>query len=152
MPRRTYALADALFLAIALLWTGMLVGVSFVATPVKFTASGLSLPVALEVGHVTFRLFSRIEWALAAGLLLASLFGARRWPAVLAGLLAALVAVQALWLLPVLDARIAAVVAGTPLPPTSHHTIYAVAEGAKLLLLLAAAWPGLRALASGGRP
>lgn len=149
--RREPTLADAAFLGLALVWAGMLVGVSFVATPVKFAAPGLSLAVALEVGHVTFRLFSRIEWALAAGLLLASAWTARRRLPVLAGLLAALVALQAVWLLPVLDARVAAVVAGTPLPPTSHHTYYAVAEGAKLLLLLAAAWPGLRFVAAGGR-
>lgn len=138
------AIADALFLAIVLLWAGMLIGVSFVATPVKFTAPGLSLPVALEVGQVTFRLFSRIEWALAVVLLFVSVPGSSRTWTGLAVILAALVTVQAAWLLPALDARVAAVVSGSPLPPSQHHTLYALAEAAKLLFLAVAGFFSFR--------
>ena len=145
MPRLLRpVVADAVFLAVALVWAGMLIGVSFVATPIKFTAPGLSLPVALEVGHVTFRLFSRIEWALALILLLSAVAGTARARTVLAGLLVAVVVAQAVWLLPALDARVAAVVAGGTPPPSAHHTFYAVAEAAKLLLLAGAGVFGLR--------
>lgn len=140
--------ADALFLAIAFVWAGMLVGVSFVATPVKFTAPSLSLPVALEVGRATFHLFSRIEWALAVALLLASVLGAGRAGTALAMLLFVVVVVQAVWLLPILDARVAAAVAGTYLQSSYHHMVYAVAEAAKLLLLAVAGASGLRAMHS----
>lgn len=37
-------------LLLAVLWAGLLLGVSFLATPVKFLAPSLSLPVALDVG------------------------------------------------------------------------------------------------------
>jgi hypothetical protein len=142
-----HAIADAVFLAIALVWAGMLIGVSFVATPIKFSAPSLSLPVALDVGRVTFHLFSRIEWTLAATLLLTSAAGTSRVRTVLAVLLAALVTVQTVWLLPILDARIAAVVAGVPSPPSQHHTLYAIAEAIKLLLLAVAGSSSLSALA-----
>lgn len=145
------ALADALFLAIAFVWVGMLAGVSFVATPVKFTAPGLSLPVALEVGRVTFDLFSRIEWALTTALLFASVPGTSRARIALAVLVAVVVTVQASWLLPALDARVAVVVAGNPLPASYHHTAYAIAEAAKLLLLAVAGSSSLWALAHSRR-
>jgi hypothetical protein len=102
----------------ALLWAGMLTGVSFLATPVKFQAVSLSLPVALEVGKVTFGMFSKVEWLLAA-LLAVSVFispGSRAAIA-LAALVISAVAFESFWLLPVLDARIDAVIAGNPLPP-----------------------------------
>ncbi|MEX2454139.1 MAG: hypothetical protein WD470_05520 [Rhodospirillaceae bacterium] len=132
-------MSESLFLAIALLWAGMLIGVSFIATPVKFVAPGLTLQVALEVGRVTFHLFSRIEWGLALLLLLASFPGASRLRVLLAIMLVALVAAQAIWLLPALDQRVAAIVAGNAPPPSHHHWLYAAGEATKLILLVAAA-------------
>lgn len=121
---------------LAIFWAGMLAGVSFLATPVKFQAASLSLPVALEVGHVTFRMFSRIELALAVALVAIALPSpTSRVTAGCATLVAAIVAAQVFWLLPVLDARVEAVIAGAPLPPSPHHWLYATAEAAKLLLL-----------------
>src|SRR5690606_30735313 len=51
-------------LLLAVLWTGLLLGVSFLATPVKFLAPSLSLPVALDVGRQTFMVFNWVEVAL----------------------------------------------------------------------------------------
>lgn len=121
-------------------WAGALAGVSFLATPVKFQAASLELPVALEVGKVTFAAFSRCEWGLSLLLGISVLFAGRR-PVATACAAAAilLVLVQALWLLPVLDTRIDAVIAGSPLPPSAHHMLYAASEALKLLLLSATA-------------
>lgn len=125
--------------AIALIWLGMIVGVSFLATPVKFVVQDLSLPVALQVGQATFALFTRVEWALAAALLVACAISPRTRPLALAfaGLLAGAVVVQSAWLLPALDARATAIVAGVAPPPSAHHSLYAALEAAKALLLAA---------------
>lgn len=125
---------------VALIWAGMAIGVSGLATPVKFQAVSLSLPVALEVGHVTFRAFSKVEWLLLLLLLLSAAIARPRvriglWLAV--GLVAAIVLAQAIWLLPVLDMRIGAVISGNALAPSHHHLFYVIAEGAKLIALLA---------------
>lgn len=141
--RNLYAAAALAFLAV--LWLGLLLGVSFLATPVKFQAQSLSLPVALEVGQVTFSLFAKVEWALAlltAGWLAAGRPGRSETVLVLPVL--AIVALQAFWLLPVLDVRLEAVIAGMPPPPSGHHIIYIVAEAAKALMLLAVAWIAFR--------
>lgn len=131
----------------AALWLGLLLGVSFLATPVKFAAPTLTLPVALDVGRVTFALFSKVEWAMAV-LVACSLLaaGLRPVPALLFALLFSLLTLQSFWLLPILDARIAAVIAGTPSQSTSHHVTYIVVESGKAVLLLSLAVLGLREL------
>ena len=130
---------------VALTWLGMLIGVSFIATPVKFEVSSLSLPVALEVGRVTFSLFAKIEWS-AAALLVIALVPAKTGTALKTMVIAtvAILAVEALWLLPVLDARVSAVIAGQPLPPSLSHLLYALSEVAKALLLSGIAALALR--------
>lgn len=122
------------------LWLGLLIGVSFLATPVKFQAPGLELAVALEVGHVTFRVFSRVEWVLAMALSLA-VIGAwlPGWQRTASLLLLVLVALQGLWLLPALDVRVLQIVTGSVPEPSVHHHAYAVVEATKALLLAALA-------------
>ena len=144
-PRRL-AIEAALCL-IPAVWLGLLIGVSFVATPVKFTAPTLEYAPALDVGRVTFGLFSKVEWGVAALLLLATgIAGLPRLPSLGAAALGLLLAAQAIWLLPILDVRVAAVIAGQPLPPTWHHTAYGVLEAVKAALLLALAVIGARRL------
>jgi hypothetical protein len=58
-------IGGTLLALVALVWAGMIIGVSGLATPIKFTAPSLTLPHALEGGRVTFHLFSRVEWGLA---------------------------------------------------------------------------------------
>lgn len=120
------------------LWAGMLIGISFIATPVKFQAPSLTLPVALDVGCVTFHVFSRIEWLLAAMLLGAeALARGATWRSLLAVLVAAIVLLQSVWLLPALERRAAGIIGGATLAPSQAHRAYGGLEGLKLLVLLA---------------
>ena len=121
-----------------LLWAGLTLGVAFLATPAKFLAPTLSLPVALEVGQQTFHLYNRVEIGLLLGL---AGFGAiwtppRGWWFALA-LPAIVVLTQALWLLPLLDARVAAIIAGATPSGSPLHVVYIAAEGLKTLWLAA---------------
>lgn len=137
-PRRFGPGVEAPVLLIpALLWLGVLIGVSFMATPVKFQAPSLDLPTALDVGRVTFALLSRVEWGLWALVAVAALASRARvggW--VLVGVLAAVLVLQSVWLLPVLDERIGRIIAGETPPPSVHHLIYVIAEGGKALALI----------------
>ena len=124
---------------VALIWLGMILGVSGLATPIKFQAVSLTLPVALDVGQTTFAAFNKLEWLMAA-LLIAAIVVSRLKPTSLPALLSAaaviIVLLQTFWLLPALDARVSAVIAGDALPPSSFHMLYVVAEGLKLLALI----------------
>lgn len=120
----------------ALLWGGFLAGVSLLATPVKFTAPSLILPVALDVGRVTFAALSRIEIGAALLLIVLALtLGRNLWNIAGALLLAALVASQVLWLLPELDARVQIIMDGGTPPESGTHLLYIVIEAIKLILL-----------------
>ncbi len=124
-------------LALAAVWFGILVGVSFIATPAKFLAPSLSLPVALDVGRHTFAVFNRTEWILSATLCGLVLFGARsRLSVIGVVILVALVLAETVWLLPLLDSRVGLIIAGQQPAPSNLHMIYIVCEVAKLLSLL----------------
>jgi len=135
--------------AIALLWLGLLLGVSFLATPAKFLAPSLTLPVALDVGRHTFALFNKIEWILSIGLLFTMLVGARAWLGVAAAVTAAAaVLAETVWLLPFLDQRVGMIIAGQPPPASSHHYLYIAVELLKLVALVVVAGTAARRLMS----
>lgn len=119
------------------IWLGALIGVSFLATPVKFQAPSLTLPVALEVGRATFAAFARMEWVFVIALVAVHLrLPHLGWRWTLIATLVALVLLQALWLLPALDLRVEAIIAGRTLEPSFHHSFYAGMEAAKALALV----------------
>ena len=62
---RRFAIARCALGALIILWAGVLIGVSFLAAPAKFGASGLSLPVAMEIGRREFGALNLTEIALA---------------------------------------------------------------------------------------
>lgn len=140
---------DTSFIFLAIVWLGVLLGVSFLATPVKFLAPSLDLPTALDVGRVTFALFIKVEWVLCAllvaGVLAGQEYGLLRWSGV--AVLAVILLVQTVWLLPVLDARVGQIMAGLTVPRTPHHLIYIIGEAAKALILFLLSIHGLRRLA-----
>lgn len=125
----------------ALIWIGMLLGVSFLATPVKFLAPSLALPVALDVGRQTFAVFSNVEVIAALVLLAAaSLLGRPGRIVLLAASIAVLVAGQRFWLLPALDARVEIILQGGAVPESGLHGLYVAIESVKLVGLGVVGW------------
>lgn len=125
---------------LAWVWLGMVIGVSLIATPAKFRTESLDLAVALDVGRTTFGLFNWLQWALFIGLI--SLVGRahqkggadrRHWLIVLG--VGIILLAQSLWILPELNDRVALVIAGDVLPDSPIHFIFAIFEGAKIILL-----------------
>ncbi len=122
--------------AVALLWLGLLIGVAFLATPVKFLAPSLKMAVALDVGRHTFAAFSKVEWLCAAALLLALIGGSTRLGVTMAAILVVALAAQTAWLLPLLDARVATIIAGRQPTPSNLHWFYIALDTTKLVALL----------------
>ena len=127
-------------LLLAVLWSGLLLGVSFLATPVKFLAPSLSLPVALDVGRQTFMVFNWVEVVLALLLVVLTVGTVRRWLQATVVIIALIVAMQTIWLLPVLDVHVQVILDGSTPPSSSLHMIYIVADALKLTLLGILAW------------
>lgn len=129
---------------LATLYIGLLLGVSFLATPVKFLAPSLTLPVALDVGRQTFMVFNITELVCALALSGLALLAAARRQQVLAGGVLLLVFIQTVWLLPVLDARVEIILQGSTPPPSQLHNLYIAMDVLKLALLVAVATLGFR--------
>ncbi|NMN99607.1 hypothetical protein HH308_00040 [Gordonia sp. TBRC 11910] len=64
-------LGAALATAVTLIWLGMVVAISFLEAPLKFTAPGVTLPIGLAIGRKVFRALNSIEAALAVVLVVA---------------------------------------------------------------------------------
>ena len=126
-------------------WLGMTVGVTLIATPVRFTAGSITRPVALDVGRVVFAALNKAELlALVLLLLVVRVSGrsAGLWASSAA--LALIVLAQGAWLIPELAARTDIILAGGEPPPSHAHAIYSTLELAKIGLLL---YVGARSLA-----
>ena len=138
-------LSRAALVAVALLWAGMVLGVAFVAVPAQFAAEGLSRPLGIDVTRQVFASFGRIEVGLAVLTLLLALVlrpGRLLWS--LLGLLWLTVALQSLWLLPVLDARADLLLRGQEPPPGPWHGLFVASESLRLGALLGTAWAARR--------
>jgi hypothetical protein len=140
--------AAVVLAALLLLWAGVLIGVSFLAAPAKFAAPNLSLPVAMEVGRLEFGALNLVEAGfVVVTLALAALVRPSRVIWLGLGLAAVIVALQGLWLLPVLDARAEMIIQNQTPPPAPWHGVYIAAEVIKLAALLLAGGAALRSLA-----
>jgi hypothetical protein len=122
--------------SVALVWLGLVVGVSFIATPAKFLAPTLDLAVALDVGRHTFAVFAIVE-TVAAVLLVALTLSLGRQPriALASALVAFAVLLQQFWLLPLLDARVETILAGGSPTRSNLHAGYVAIEALKALAL-----------------
>ncbi|MCC5793495.1 MAG: hypothetical protein JJT85_02025 [Chromatiales bacterium] len=118
----------------ALLWAGVVIGCSFIATPAKFLAPSLSLATALEVGRATFRVVvvAELFLALLCVLFLLRLSGQRFLVWIAIGALG----VQWLLVMPQLSVHTDAVIQGAAIGGSSWHWVYIGLEVLKVLMLL----------------
>ena len=128
-------------LGVPFLWLGMVLAISFVETPLKFRAPGITVPLGLGIGRLVFRVLNAAELALAAALTLAVVTSTTGRSTIAGGpttvliALWALLVVQVAVLRPRLDRRAHQLIHGHA-PPRSHlHLAYIAAECAKVLLL-----------------
>ena len=119
------------------MWAGMTVGISIIATPVRFTAISITRPVALDVGRVVFAALNKAELlALVLLLVIVRVSDRSRQLWAWCAILILIVLAQGAWLLPELAARTDIIMAGGELPPSSAHAIYSSLELVKIGLLL----------------
>lgn len=119
------------------IWAGMLLGISFLEAPVKFTAPSLTLSIGLDVGRHVFQAFNKVE--IVFGTLLIVLFIRSKANVVMSLLFAFVIfflILECVWLLPVLDERAIAIIAGGTPEKDSPHIWYILFDAAKVVLLI----------------
>ncbi|GAB3802555.1 hypothetical protein ACFOX0_05740 [Micromonospora zhanjiangensis] len=133
--------AAVVIIAVPFVWLGMVLAISFLETPLKFRAPGITVPLGLGIGRLVFRVLNAAELVLAAILTLTVLTSTagrstvEGVPTTVLIALWALLVVQVAVVRPRLDRRARQLVQGHE-PPRSHlHLAYVAAECAKVLLL-----------------
>ena len=63
--------ARAMMLILPAIWTGLIIGISFIEAPLKFTAPGITIPLGLGIGRRVFLAMNIVEVVLAVVLLIA---------------------------------------------------------------------------------
>ena len=133
--------ATVVLIAVPFVWLGMVLAISFLETPVKFRAPGITVPLGLGIGRLVFRALNAAELALAAALTLAALTSTagrstiEGAPATVLIAIWTLLVVQVAVLRPRLDRRARQLIQGHSPPPSRAHLAYVAAECAKVLLL-----------------
>lgn len=130
--------ASGLAVAAVFLWSGMVLAISFIETPLKFRAPGVTREIGLGIGRLVFRALNAAEVLLALVLLGAAI--AEDPPKNVAAL--GMVAVSALLVQlavvrPRLQRRTDLVLAGAGAPTSRAHYLYVGLELIKLGALLA---------------
>ncbi len=135
MPRSVLALR----LVVPAVWIGLIVGLSFIETPLKFTAPGITTELGLGIGRIVFTALA-IAGAVLLVALTATAFASpreNRTGLVLIGGLWVTAAVQSLVIRPLLAARTDVIIAGGDPGESWLHYGYIAAELVLLALLVA---------------
>jgi hypothetical protein len=131
--------ASSAAVAAIFVWLGMVLAISFVETPLRFRAPGVTLQIGLGIGRKVFRALNGCELLLAAVLAIAFVVE----PAPVGCVFAAAVAVlmllaQVLLVRPRLTRRSDAVLAGGEGPRSRAHWVYVGLEIVKVAALVIA--------------
>lgn len=134
-------IANRIRIAVPWLWLGMILAISFMEAPLKFTAPGITLPLGLGIGRIVFHTLNLMEWAcwsiLAGTCVLRKPTGI--YLAYTAGV-GLLLGVQTWILLPVLDERAVLIISGQEIPPSPWHWTYIAGDIVKAILLAILGW------------
>ncbi len=131
--------------ALACVWLGMVLAISFLEAPLKFRAPGVTLPLGLGIGRVVFAALNRVEMVLLIAMGAAAVLGAHPPGLVVLGaVVAAVLGVQLGLVRPRLTRRSNLVLEGEQVPRSRAHHAYIALEIVKVLGLAALAWIALR--------
>lgn len=130
--------ASAVAVAVTFSWLGIVSAISFVETPLKFRAPGVTLSIGLGIGRLVFRALNLIEAVLAATVLVAVIIdGEVRAAALCLGIGVIALLLQILLIRPRLARRTAAVLNGQQGETRSRaHLGYVALELIKVAALL----------------
>lgn len=121
----------------ALLWAGMVLGISFLESWVKFKTPTLGKLVGLEVGRTVFRSFQQVQIVFLILIITLYVLHAHTvLDSVLFGALISVTILQIFWVFPILCQRIDDLATDKKLPHSYDHTVYGIGEIIKFIVLL----------------
>lgn len=127
----------SLRIAIPFIWAGLILAISFIEAPLKFTAPNITLQLGLGIGQIVFHALNKLELVLLIVLAISLIFGKQHSTfTILFSIIAIILLVQTLVLFPPMDERASEILSGKDIPSTWHHITYVILEIIKLVVLL----------------
>lgn len=120
------------------LWLGFVLSISFMEAWLKFQAPGISVPLGLGIGKLVFGALNLMEWVFTAIVAANFFLGSNKSlekPKMLFLIPVLLLLVQSIWLLPALDVRATALIAGQEIAESNLHYFYVGCEIIKVVAL-----------------
>jgi hypothetical protein len=131
--------ASAVAAAAVFVWLGMVLAISFIETPLKFRAPGVTLQIGLGIGRLVFRALNACELALAAVVVACFAVEApTRCVALAVAVAVVTLLAQVLAVRPRLTRRSDTVLEGGEGPRSRAHWVYVGLEIVKVIALLIA--------------
>ncbi|BDS12689.1 hypothetical protein [Aureispira anguillae] len=121
------------------IWSGMVLGISFLEAPLKFQAPNITLSLGLGIGQLVFAALNKFECLFVLFLLVWLIFQYKQLDKLTTLVLLiplVIVTIQSLWLLPLLSTRIDKILAGISIAKSNHHFYYVVLEAIKVVFLI----------------
>lgn len=132
---------NPIVLTLLCLMTGIFITVSFLETLLKFQVTGMTLPVALELGMLMFGVSTKIQCVFLILIMLGMLISRKKYTGtdfIIIALVFTVLLLEKFWMLPVLDERAHLLSAGKSVSPSEMHNYFIYAESAKALFLIIA--------------
>jgi len=125
-------------LAVPSVWFGLVLGLSFIETPLKFQAPGITLPLGLGIGRLVFTALAIAGWVLLVTITALAVPRPRvdRAAWAMIGAMWVVLAVQTLVIRPLLSARSDIIIAGGDPGPSILHYAYVAVDVILLALLV----------------
>lgn len=118
------------------LWVGMIIALSFIEPILKFQAPGITTPLGLGIGRLTFVAMAIAGWTLLISTTLVSLRGITRGDIINLALIWVVLATQTFIVRPPLTARSDIIIAGGDPGDSVLHYVYIATDVALLTLLI----------------
>lgn len=126
----------------AIFWLGFFTAISFMETPLKFTAPGISMAQGVAIGHVIFKALNRFEWVFLFIIGITCLIKMPEKSQIRSvGILFTLLFIETVWLLPTLDARALIFLKTGVRGSALLHWLFIIVEIIKIPVLLWIGWP-----------
>jgi len=125
-------------IAIAFTWCGLIIGISFLESWLKFKAPNVTLSIGLGIGKLVFEVLNKLEWLL--WMLFFILFISTKNRSISIFFFFTIVSLtlicQSIWLLPALNERITIIQSGLSLEQSYHHIFFIGFEIIKFIALI----------------
>ena len=125
-------------IALTFIWCGLVTGISFIESWIKFRAPGVTLATGLSIGRIVFAALNKTEWIIAAIIIVCLILTGFEisWHNIPVCAAIIILLVQTFWLLPALDARATASISNKDPGKSSLHIYFVAGEFVKVVSLV----------------